>query len=104
MEASDVSTDLSCSCTTSLIQTLAQLVQLASELHSLFLGLGSGGTLSLKFLFEFLDSGGQLLDLALETGVDALFILNARVEAVNLGVLPIIEIKNKMFKRKQERV
>lgn len=87
-------TYLSCSCATSLIQALAQFVELACEFHSLLLGLGSSCTLSLEFLFELLDSGVQLLDLALETGVDALLILNAGVEVVNFIVLPI---KNKVF-------
>ena len=87
-------TYLSCSCATSLIQALAQFVELACEFHSLLLGLGSSCTLSLEFLFELLDSGGQLLDLALETGIDALLILNAGVEVVNFIVLPI---KYKVF-------
>jgi hypothetical protein len=60
--------DLGCGGTAGLVQTLAQLFQLALRVRAGTLALAAGLSLGFQFLLEFFGTGLELLDLALELG------------------------------------
>lgn len=84
-----VELDLGRGSTASLLQTLAQLFELAGEVGALLFGLGARLALGLDLFLELLDAGLELLDLLLELADDGLLVLQLGGQGGDLLVLAL---------------
>lgn len=75
--------------TSGFIQTLTELLELTAQVGLSFLGLGTGLALVLKLFLEFFDAGLLLLDLLLDLGNKALFVLELGGQGGDLLVLAL---------------